>query len=62
MRGGSNVLISPRQAAEQLGVSRKTILRRWREWGWTRHDLGYNTIRFPQRQVTAKIQDSVHAD
>lgn len=62
MRGGSNALISPQAAAEQMSLSRKTILRNYKKWGWTRHDLGYNTIRFPQREVTATIRDSAHAN
>lgn len=57
MRGGSNVLISPQQAAEQLSVSRKTIDRNWRKWGWTRHPLSSRCVRFRQRDIDAYLKD-----
>lgn len=50
MRGGSNRLISPEQAAERIGVSRKTVYRRWREWGFRNRPVG-RLIRFPERDV-----------
>lgn len=51
MRGGSNVLVSPAEAAAQLGVSRKTIFRNWQKWGWTKHPLSPRAVRFRQRDI-----------
>lgn len=59
MRGGSNVLVSPTQAAKQLGVSRDTIDRRWQEWGLTKHKIGNlpnSPVRFRQRDIDNFIQ------
>lgn len=56
MKGGSNVLLTPQQVAERLGVSRKTVFRRWEEWGLTRHQLGYNQPRFRERDVNNFIE------
>ena len=50
MRGGSNRLLSPDEVAERLGVSRKTVYRRWREWGLRSRSLG-RLIRFAERDV-----------
>lgn len=50
MRGGSNRLLSPEQVAEKLGVSRKTVYRRWAEWGLRPRPLG-RLIRFAERDV-----------
>lgn len=56
MRGGSNVLVSPNDAAKQLGVSRKTIDRNWQRWGWRKHRLSARAVRFPQRDIDNYIQ------
>jgi excisionase family DNA binding protein len=50
VRGGSNRLLSPEQVADILGVSRKTVYRRWREWGLRSCPVG-RLIRFPERDV-----------
>jgi excisionase family DNA binding protein len=54
VRGGSNTLVSPSEAARQLGVSRDTVDRRWQQWGLTKHKLGdqHNSpVRFRQRDI-----------
>ncbi|MEU6389995.1 helix-turn-helix domain-containing protein [Streptomyces sp. NPDC046939] len=33
MKGGSNVLLTPAQAAEVLGVSKRTLMDSYRRWG-----------------------------
>ena len=60
MKGGSNVLLTPQEVADQLSVSRKTVLRRWREWGLKRHELGYNQPRFAQRDVNNFIERTTY--
>jgi excisionase family DNA binding protein len=59
MRGGSNVMVSPSQAAQQLGVSRDTIDRNWQRWGLRKHKLGEqpnSPVRFRQRDIDNYIQ------
>lgn len=56
MRGGSNVLLSPEQVATKLGVSRKTVDRRWREWGLRRVQLSARAVRFRERDVDNFIE------
>lgn len=51
MRGGSNVLLSPEQTAQKLGVSRKTVYRRWAEWGLRNVALSTRSLRFRERDI-----------
>ena len=60
MRGGSNVLLTPEQAAARLGVSRKTLDRRWREWGLPRVVLSARAIRFRERHVDQFIEERTY--
>lgn len=50
MKGGSNRLLTPEQVAERLGVSRKTVYRRWAEWGLKNRPIG-RMLRFAERDV-----------
>lgn len=61
MRGGSNVLVSPDEAARQLGVSRDTIDRRWQQWGWKKHTLTPRAVRFRQRDIDNYLQRIANA-
>jgi predicted DNA-binding transcriptional regulator AlpA len=56
MRGGSNVLLTPQQAADKLGVSRKTVDRRWAEWGLRKIVLTARAIRFRERDIDNLIE------
>lgn len=56
MRGGSNVLLSPEQVANKLGVSRKTVYRRWAEWGLRNVALSTRALRFRERDVDNFIE------
>ena len=60
MRGGSNVLLSPGQVATKLGVSRKTVDRRWREWGLRRITLTARAVRFRERDVDNLIEERAY--
>ena len=51
MRGGSNILLTPKQTATKLGVSRSTVDRRWREWGLKQIKLSARAVRFRERDV-----------
>lgn len=55
MRGGSNRLLSPEDVAQKLGVSRKTVYRRWRDWGLVSRPIG-RLLRFPERDVDNLIE------
>lgn len=55
MTGGSNRLLSPEQVAAQLGFSRKTVYRRWREWGLKERRFG-RSLRFAERDVNTLIE------
>lgn len=59
MKGGSNVLLTADQVAEQLGVCTKTVYRRWREWGLRCKPLG-RTLRFPQRDLDNFIEGKTY--
>ena len=56
MRGGSNVLLTPAQTAERLGVSRKTVDRNWRLWELPRVVLSARAVRFRERDVENFIE------
>lgn len=56
MRGGSNVLLTRRQASAKLGVSAKTLDRRWREWGLRRIVLTARAIRYRERDIDNLIE------
>lgn len=60
MRRGSNTLLTPEQAAARLGVSRKTLDRRWREWGLPRVVLSARAIRFRERHVEQFIEERTY--
>lgn len=61
MKGGSNILLTPQQAAARLGVSRKTLDRRWREWGLPRVELTARAVRFRERHVENFIESRTSA-
>lgn len=56
MRGGSNVLLTRGQASEKLGISPKTLDRRWREWGLRRIVLTARAIRYRERDIDNLIE------
>jgi excisionase family DNA binding protein len=56
MRGGSNVLLTPQETADRLGVSRKTVDRRWREWGLRKVTLTARAVRFRARDIDNLIE------
>lgn len=56
MRGGSNVLLTPQQTADKLGVSRKTVDRHWRAWGLRRVVLSARAVRFRERDIDNLIE------
>jgi predicted DNA-binding transcriptional regulator AlpA len=56
MKGGSNVLLTPPQAAAKLGISRKTLERHWREWGLRRILLTARAVRFRERDIDNFIE------
>lgn len=56
MRGGSNVLLTREQASAKLGVSAKTLDRRWRDWGLRRVVLTARAIRFRERDIDNFIE------
>lgn len=51
MRGGSNVLLTPKQAAAKLGIHRATLDRNWRAWGLRMVRLSPRAVRFRERDV-----------
>jgi excisionase family DNA binding protein len=53
--GGSNLLLSPDQVAARLGVSRKTVYRRWPSWGLRVRRIG-PLLRFAERDVNSLIE------
>lgn len=56
MRGGSNVLLTPDQAAEVLGVSRRTLLDSYRRWGIPVVRVGKH-VRFRTRHLDKWVDD-----
>ena len=60
MRGGSNTLLSPQQAADKLNISRKTLDRRWQEWGLRRIVLTARAIRFRERDIDNFIESRTY--
>lgn len=60
MRGGSNALLSPQQAAVKLGVSRRTIDRNWKLWGWRRIALSARAVRFRERDIDHFIESRTY--
>lgn len=59
MRGGSNRLLSPAEVADRLGVSRKTVYRRWSSWGLRDRRLG-PLLRFTERDIENLIERLLH--
>jgi excisionase family DNA binding protein len=55
VKGGSNVLLSPEQVAERLGVSRKTVYRRWPSWGLRARKIG-PLLKFTERDIDNLIE------
>lgn len=55
-KGGSNLLLAPKDAAARLGVSRKTLDRNWRDWGLKRIVLSARAVRFRERDLENFIQ------
>jgi predicted DNA-binding transcriptional regulator AlpA len=51
MRGGSNVLLTPKQTAAKLGVHRATLDRNWQDWGLRKVKLSTRAVRFRERDV-----------
>jgi predicted DNA-binding transcriptional regulator AlpA len=56
MRGGSNVLLTPKDAAAKLGISRKTLDRNWKNWGLRRVVLTARAVRFRERDIDNFIE------
>lgn len=56
MRGGSNALLTPDKAAGKLGVSRRTLERRWQEWGLRKVILTARAVRFRERDIDNFIE------
>lgn len=56
MRGGSNVLLTPKQTAAKLGVHRDTLDRNWRSWGLRKITLSPRAVRFRERDVDNFIE------
>jgi predicted site-specific integrase-resolvase len=56
VRGGSNVLLTPDKAAAKLGVSRRTLERRWQEWGLRKVILTARAVRFRERDIDNMIE------
>ncbi len=50
MLGGSNKMLTAKQAAEKLNVSRSTFYKRWRAWGLSAHRVGQQ-LRFRERDL-----------
>ncbi len=53
--GGSNRLMSPKQLADYLGVSKQTVYERWRSWGIRAHKVGKH-LRFRERDVETWLE------
>jgi excisionase family DNA binding protein len=53
--GGSNRLLSVEELAAYLGVPKKTIYGRWRQWGLRGYRVGRH-LRFRQRHVEEWLQ------
>ncbi|QVJ00281.1 helix-turn-helix domain-containing protein [Nocardiopsis eucommiae] len=52
--GGSNRLMSPDEVAAYLGVPKKTVYDRWKEWGLRGIKVGRH-LRFRERNVEAWV-------
>jgi excisionase family DNA binding protein len=58
MQGGSNKMLTPREAAERLGVSRSTFYKKWRHWGIPAHRVGAG-LRFRERDLENWLSNHV---
>lgn len=50
MRGGSNILLTPRQTADFLAVPLSTLYSNWRTWGLPAYRVGKH-LRFRERDL-----------
>lgn len=58
MKGGSNRLLTPRQAAEFLSVSLNTLYSNWRTWGLTAYRVGKH-LRFRERDLETWLRGHI---
>lgn len=50
--GGSNRMLSAKETADMLGVSRQTLYNQWKAWGLKAHRIG-GSLKFQQRDIEA---------
>ncbi|NEA59410.1 helix-turn-helix domain-containing protein [Streptomyces sp. SID13666] len=55
MRGGSNKLLTPLEAAQFLAVSLSTFYSNWRRWGIKAHRVGKH-LRFRERDLESWLE------
>jgi excisionase family DNA binding protein len=60
MIGGSNRLLSTREAAEMLGISRQTLYNNWRSWGLKSVKVG-GALKFRVRDIEAWLEANAAA-
>jgi excisionase family DNA binding protein len=56
--GGSNRLMSCKEAAQYLSVPERTLRDNWRRWGLKAHRVG-RAIRFRERDIEAWLEKNL---
>lgn len=54
MIGGSNKLLGFQEVADLLGIPKRTVEQKWREWEWNGLRIG-RYVKFREREIEAWI-------
>lgn len=58
--GGSNRMLSAKETADLLGMSRQTLYNNWKSWGLKAHKVG-GSLKFRERDIEAWADRQVAA-